>query len=46
MMEHVSQLSEAWVLLMWVLSLGVPGAKAANPYNEINQRAPLLPALI
>lgn len=32
------------MLLMWVLSPGMPGAKAANPYNEINQKAPRLPA--
>lgn len=31
---------------MWVFSSGVPGAKAANPYNEINQKAPLFPALV
>lgn len=45
MMEHVSRfLWEVRVLLMWVFSPAVPGAKAANPYNEINQKAPLLPA--
>lgn len=41
-----SLLGEVWVLLMWVFSFGVPGAKAANPYNEINQKAPLFPALV
>lgn len=32
--------------LMWVSSHAVPRAKTANPYNEINQKAPLFRALI
>lgn len=43
-MEHISQLS---LRSMGASDMGVgmPGAKAANPYNEINQKGPLLPAL-
>lgn len=41
-----SILWEIWVLLMWVFSPCVPQAKAANPYNEINQnQTPRSPTL-